>query len=106
MASILTEGIDRNYHDAKMCRTYRKANDYGNHLIKFIGKTTRNVEMKDATNQHTFLVVNNNLLQLFGRDVKTLISLKINSSNPPQSNKLQRRDTLFNKCSEFLLPSS
>lgn len=67
--SIVTEGMMRYIRSAKVYRTYLKANDYGNNSIKFVGETTRNVKIKNAIEQHTFLLVNNNLSPLFGKDL-------------------------------------
>jgi hypothetical protein len=95
----------RNIQGAKVYRTHQRAKDYGNNAIKFIGETTLNVKIRKAVKKHTFLVVENSLSPLFGRDLCKKFHVSV--AMPTVYNTVDRvsKDEIFSKFEHFLSPS-
>ena len=80
--------------------TAKKGKGYGNNIIQFLGEVSLSVQYNDAEITHKFLVVPNNTVSLFGRDLCE--KLNFNIAIPYNNNCNKLNFPVLEKYSDYL----
>jgi hypothetical protein len=102
--SIINQSMLNDIKNVTIFETVRTARDYGNNSIKFIGEAVIKVKIGNVIKNHAFLVVDDNLSPLFGRDLCAKFDFTINMVNNIGSVSTISQPDLFNKFNDFLSP--